>query len=145
MLLTFHSLAGVVIASEIPNTLIAWPVALVSHFVLDCFPHLDFFTDGVKLSRKIKLAIVGDFLLGLLIGLFFALRLQDNTLNIVGSCFFANFPDGLSAIWLFSQWRPWLVDLNLKIQSKLNFKAPLPWGMVAPVLLTVVFLCALWR
>jgi len=75
MLLSFHSLAGVVIATEIPNPLIAWPVALLSHFVLDSLPHWDFFFEGVNLSRKVRLAILGDFLIGLLVGLYFEFRL----------------------------------------------------------------------
>lgn len=143
MLLSFHSLAGVVVASEIPNPLIAWPVALLSHFALDCMPHWDFFTHGVRLNKITRLAILGDFLIGLLLGLFFALRTPANAFNIVGACFFANFPDGLSAVWLFTQWKPGLVALNLKIQSRLNFKSPLPWGMVVPFLLAGVSLYVL--
>jgi len=145
MLLSFHSLAGVVIATEIPNPLIAWPVALLSHFVLDSLPHWDFFFEGVNLSRKVRLAILGDFLIGLLVGLFFIFRVQANAFNIIGACFFANFPDGLSAVYLFYGWKPWLVNLNLKIQSKLNFKSPLPWGMVVPFLLAVGSLYVLLR
>ena len=105
----------------------------------------DFFTHGVRLPFKIRLAIVGDFLLGLLIGLFFAWRTQANAFNIMGACFFANLPDGISAIWLFAQWKPWWVALNLKMQSRLNFKSPLPWGMVAPFLVAVGSLYVLLR
>lgn len=145
MLLTFHSLAGAAIASQVPNPLISWPLAFLSHFVLDCMPHWDFFTDGVRLPKKVKAAIALDFGLGLMFGLLFAIKSPVNSFNIIGACFFANFPDGLSAAWMFLGYRPWLVDLNLKIQSKLNFKSPLPWGMGVPVLAAGVSLYFLLR
>lgn len=147
MLLTFHSLAGAAIAKKIKKPYFSWPLALVSHFVLDSLPHWDFFTDGIRLSTGIYFAILFDFLLGLSLGLFFALRGKSRAdrINSIGSSFFACFPDGLSALWVFFNFHPYLVDLSLQIHRAFHFVMPLPWGMGAPLLLAAGVLYFLLR
>ena len=140
MLLTFHTLAGVAIAKAIPNPLIAWPLALLSHFILDLCPHWDFFTSGTKITPLKKFACCGDFLLGLAIGIFFAILVPSNALNTVGAAFFACLPDGFEVPIIFYNYHFPLGDLVLKIQKRLHFKLRFPWGLVAPFLTAGGFL-----
>jgi len=145
MLLTFHSLAGAAIASQVPNPLISWPLALVSHFVLDCLPHWDFFTGGIKTTRKVQLAILLDFSIGLLAGLSAAFLYPQNAVNILGACFFACLPDGFSFLWMLHGPGNRFLDLQISLQKRLHFKSPLPWGMVVPSLTAVGSLYFLLR
>lgn len=133
MLLTFHTLAGATIASQVSNPLISWPLALLSHFVLDIMPHWDFFTNGSELTKLKRYAVYGDFLLGLSLGLFFALR-SPNFTNMAGACFFACLPDGLEAPYLFWRTRFWLGDITLRFQKWFHWKMNLPWGLAASFL-----------
>lgn len=140
MLLTSHTLAGVTIARVIPNPLISWPVALISHFILDLCPHWDFFTNGTKLTPLKKLACYGDFLVGLAFGVYFALVAPSNALNTVGAAFFACLPDGFEVPIIFWNSNFPFGALVLKIQKRLHFKSSLPWGLVVPFLTAGGFL-----
>ena len=46
MLPSLHILTGAAIAKIIPNKAIAYPLAFLSHFILDAIPHRDFETNG---------------------------------------------------------------------------------------------------
>lgn len=140
MLLTFHTLAGAAIASQVQNPLAAWPLALASHFALDLMPHWDFFTNGVHLNRLVKAAIAGDVILSLLIGIIFAIKTPGNAVNILGACFFACLPDILEAPHFFAKHEPWWSALDLKIQRKFHHKLTLPWGLLMPCVIAGVSL-----
>lgn len=46
MTATNHVVAGVLIGTALHNPLLAIPVAVVSHYVLDCIPHFDYPSTG---------------------------------------------------------------------------------------------------
>ncbi|MCX6783671.1 MAG: hypothetical protein NT141_01175 [candidate division WWE3 bacterium] len=140
MLLTFHTLAGAAIASQVQSPLVAWPLAFTSHFVLDLMPHWDFFTNGVRLDKLVKTAIAGDVILSFLIGIIFAVKTPGNAFNILGACFLACLPDILEAPHFFMKHEPWWTKLDLKIQHRFHHKLKLPWGLFLPVVITGVSL-----
>ncbi len=51
-----HALVGIAIASRIPNPVIAIPLAIGSHFILDMLPHWNphFFTETQKYGKPLK-------------------------------------------------------------------------------------------
>lgn len=53
MIAIAHALVAGAIAAKVPNPLIAAPLALGSHFILDSVPHWDFGTDWKKRAKFI--------------------------------------------------------------------------------------------
>ncbi|MDD5605897.1 MAG: hypothetical protein PHR51_01015 [Patescibacteria group bacterium] len=70
MLHTPHFLTGVVIATQIPDPVVASAVALTSHFVLDAIPHADYI-DVPEITPANVVMVVADGVVAL--SLFFAL------------------------------------------------------------------------
>lgn len=62
MFVTVHLLSGTVIASSVPNPLLAIPLAFGSHFLLDYLPHWPKVEPFEKLARKIYVAIALDLM-----------------------------------------------------------------------------------
>ena len=151
MLLTPHVLVGISIAAATKNPYIAVPVAFASHFVGDLVPHWDFYSeveDGQEFTGWRPIAVMADLVLGVAFGLSFTLYalwvLKDPVLaiGIFGSGIAAVAPDALMAPAIYNKVNPnKFSKLILKIQSKLQFQAPLPWGMLTQLL--VSFSCLL--
>ncbi|MBU1104817.1 hypothetical protein L6255_03255 [Candidatus Parcubacteria bacterium] len=112
MLLTPHTFIGLVVARFTGNPLLVAPVAFLSHFIFDKFPHWDFFSNttndsGQRTSGWRLFALVADFGLALSLGWFFILRAlwadQNSSMALaylVGAIF-ANLPDALEAPYIF--------------------------------------------
>ena len=52
MILSVHFIAGSAITKLIPNKLIAYPLAFLSHFLLDALPHTDYSLKGISSGWK---------------------------------------------------------------------------------------------
>ena len=52
MILSVHFIAGSAITKLIPNKLIAYPLAFLSHFLLDALPHTDYPIKGIYAGWK---------------------------------------------------------------------------------------------
>jgi len=146
MLATPHTLMGVLIATKVTNPLLAFPLALLSHFVLDLTPHWDFFTFRKKITTSIKIKVVLDFLVALSCGLFFTARALPNraqAANIFFSCFLANLPDGLEAPYIFlgKEW-PFIMRV-IKFQSEHHARLRFPWGLLTQLILVTACLTLL--
>lgn len=109
MLETPHVAVAAAIAYTIPNPLIAIPLALGSHFILEIVPHwnphlnTEMRTFG-RISPTSTRLIVFDAVAALLLGFFVAFRvLPDSThfLVILFACFAGVFPDVLEAPYYF--------------------------------------------
>lgn len=145
MLLTPHTLVGIVIASKIGNPAIGLPLAFLSHFLGDRVPHWDFFTFNpqAKITPKIFLLIMLDFFLGLLIGLFFTFRALPNlplAATVFTAAFLANLPDGLEVPVIFfgrnNSWIRKLTDFQRWNQTRMR----LPWGLFTQIFVIEVCL-----
>ena len=146
MLLTPHTLAGVVIATKVTNPYLALPLAFLSHFALDIVPHWDFLTGVEKVTPVILKRIAGEFLVALAVGLFFAFRaLPDKNLflRICAGAFLANLPDGLEMPKsIFGKSNPISNAIN-GFQHFFHFRAKFPWGLFPQVAIVVFFLLLL--
>lgn len=137
MTATGHAIIGTVIAATISNPVIAIPLALVSHFAADAFPHWD---AGTNIDKKSAKRFLSDTLVD--VGLSFIISFvllhflfpQTSILYALVIILAAQFFDWGAAPYIFFDWKfppfTWFVD----IQKPFNNKMDLPWGMVYQVI-----------
>lgn len=152
MLLTPHTLVGVTVASAIPNPFIAIPVAFALHFLGDSVPHWDFFSNTPKEDRlkgwRLP-AVIIDFGVGLAVGLIFTLHAlwvrHDSSLalNIFLCSAASTLPDALEIPHIFMGANDPFTRFVLKIQHRMQFQAPLPWGLISQAVVILVCLVLL--
>ncbi|RJR26925.1 hypothetical protein C4561_04065 [candidate division WWE3 bacterium] len=145
MLLTPHTLVGIAIGASIPNPQIAVPLAFVMHFMGDMVPHWDFYTDTTIEQRQTgwrPIAVMADFGLGIATGTFFTLYAlwiagdASLALNIFLCGIAAVLPDALTAPVMFSKNPNFISKLLGKIQSALQFSAPVIFGLLTQILVS---------
>lgn len=149
MLLTPHTFVGVAIASAVQNPILAFILAFISHFLGDKIPHWDFYSN-TKREDRIKgwrpLAVMGDLAVGVAVGVAFTSYYfwGLNDPNLAFRAFICGIasvlPDALSSITIIGdKENKFLKSLNT-IQSKMQFQAPLPWGIITQVIIILVSL-----
>lgn len=149
MLETPHVAVGTAIATKIPNPLVAIPLSLVSHFVLDKIPHWNphTYTETEKFGypRKTTMALAAlDIAAALSLGLFVAFGAGSfNRAMLVIACSFASvLPDVVKyPYFLFKKMRHGLmkgyVDFERSWQEDASF-----WPGVTTQLVTII--ASLW-
>lgn len=137
MTATAHALVGAVIAAKVVNPFLACPAALGSHFLMDLIPHWDMGTGWEKKKKaKFFLEAVFDVLLGtILVWLVFGAKV--NPVHLWLTVFFAQLPDWISAPYLFLKLKIFPSFQVYKVQSILNSKAGLAYGLATQVVLIV--------
>jgi hypothetical protein len=154
MLLTPHTFVGVAIATTIPNPLIAVPLAFFSHFAGDLIPHWDFYSESSREERIkgwIPLAVMADMALGVAVGIFYSLHalwvLKDNMLALnIFLCGIASvLPDAMTGPSLYISKAGNIFKLVHKLQSKLQFQVPLPWGAISQIVVVVLSILIIKR
>ncbi len=150
MLLTPHTVVGVAIAMAIPNPLIAVPVAFVFHFLGDLVPHWDFYSN-TKREERLEgwrpMAVMGEMAIGVAVGVYFtlhALWVMHNpalSLNIFLCGIASVLPDVITGPSIYIKGIDSIFDFVHKLQHKLQFQAPLPWGVISQF--AVMGLCLL--
>lgn len=150
MLLTPHVLVGMAMAKAIPSPFIAVPLSIVMHFLGDKVPHWDFYSNTPREQRLRgwrPIAVMGDFGLGIVVGLVFtlyALWVKNDSALAVNTflCGVASvLPDALEAPYIFADIKIKFMGRVTDIQRKMQTQAPLPWGLLTQ--LVVVILCLL--
>ena len=143
MLLTPHAFVGIAIGTTIQNPYIAVPLSVASHFVGDLTPHWDFFSNTKKEERLVgwrPIALMADLVIGVAIGLsitlyiLWVLKTPDIALNAFMCGVGAVLPDAVEAPYIYMKKEPKLIGALAKVQSKLQFQAPLPWGVISQLL-----------
>ncbi|HAI62882.1 MAG: hypothetical protein UU64_C0016G0024 [candidate division WWE3 bacterium GW2011_GWF2_41_45] len=150
MLLTPHTLVGIAVASVVKNPLIAFPVSVGMHYLGDLVPHWDFFSntnEDERVSGWRPLAVAGELSLAVATGtaaVLYALWIvNDPALGFrmlicgIGGVI----PDLLSGLTLYEKNLNGFLKINNRIQAKLQFQSPLPWGILTQILVSVF--CAL--
>jgi len=101
MVITPHVLVGVALGTQISNPIILAVAAVMSHYLLDMIPHWDY--DFISSKKKGALKIAADITLSGIatFALIWNLPLEIQLLALWGG-FWGIFPDGLSAIRIFS-------------------------------------------
>lgn len=133
MTATAHALIGGAIAASVQNPTIGLPLAAISHPIADMIPHWDF---GWGWKKKTKLTLFTQAFIDLSIG--FALSYLLFGRNIPFWYFFAavlasEVWDILESPYWFFNWRFPPFSWMYKVQSSLQGKAKLPWGIITQV------------
>lgn len=153
MLESLHSLTGAVIAYKIGNPILAFPIALLSHFVTDLLPHWnpEIYKEKKKLGHllaKTNLQIIIDCLVGLFVSLFVAFKALPDTghfLIVIGGSFFAILPDLVEAPYYYLNVKSnSLLKKLIKFQGEHQFKASFWVGMVFQILFAIFLLSLVW-
>lgn len=149
MLLTPHTFVGIAIATVVKQPLLAVPLSFCMHFVGDLVPHWDIFSNAPTVAERIKgwriLGVMGDLVLGVAVGLTFTLYalwvLNDVYLALsMFLCGIASvLPDLIGAPTMYTQKKFKISEAMSNFQGKLQFQAPLPWGMISQII--VIILC----
>jgi len=164
MFITAHAAIATVIGRQVNNSLLAFLIGLISHFIFDLIPHGDsklgqrFWGERLKFlkdRREFKfMAIYGSLdsltLAFYLIFIFknFEFARADNVIwAIIGSIL----PDVLVAIYKLREfkWLKWFFDFHAKnhnyLVNKINFDWPIKYGIVMQlILITLVIWLIYW-
>ena len=136
MTATGHAVIGAVIAAKITNPLLAIPIALISHYAADIFPHWDAGTNSNKKTKQqlTKEAII-DVLVGfaLAYGILFWLFPQTNLFYAFFIIIIAQLPDWLTMPYYFFNIKSKFFVWNYKLQKRFNSKLDKPWGIINQV------------
>ena len=138
MLQTSHSLIGASIARSFPNPFLAWPLAVISHFLADLTPHWDLRTRKTKRSKVNTIFIsLTDALIGFSL-VFLLFRSSVSLPHLFITTFLAQLPDWLEAPYHIFDWYfpPFSSIKNL--QSKLHRKLNLPWGLIYQIIIVTI-------
>jgi len=121
MILSVHMLLGALIGQKILNPFLAITLAILSHYFLDFFPHIEYSIKNIveknwKNANKDILKVLFDFFSGILL-IFIFTGPQTGNQNLIFTCaLFAILPDALSLINLSSK------NTFLKIHSNFHQK-----------------------
>ncbi len=151
MLETPHVFVGAVIASKIPNPLIAIPLAFASHFILETVPHwnphLNTETEKFgKPTKKSTIITIVDSTVALVSGSLIAWQALPNTnqaILILACCLASVLPDLLEAPYFFLKIRTAWVKKWIKFQKSLQNDTSFYWGFLtqtATILAAVLWL-----
>lgn len=105
MILSVHFITGAAITKLIPNKLIAYPLAFLSHFLLDALPHTDYSLRGISSGWKKKnfyesiSSLILDTLFGIAFIIIWAMAFDNFNVNtaLIGG-FLGILPDFLNLI-----------------------------------------------
>lgn len=141
-----HVLAGATIATKIGNPLIAFPLAFLSNFLLDIFPHWNphlgtEMKEYGKLTTKTKLIIFTDSFLGLIIGLWAAFRFWPNysrSLMVIIACFLAVLADLSEAPYFLLNYNHPFIQKIMKLQKRLQFNVSFLPGIISQAIFIIL-------
>ena len=149
MLETPHVIVGATIATKIPNPLIAIPLALASHFLLDSIPHwnphlnteIKKYGSVTKVTRNI---VIVDVVTALISGFYIAsLQMPDSihAFTILLASFAAVAPDVVEGPYFFLNMKTKFIEKWIRFQKAIQNDAPIQFGMATQV---VTVLACLW-
>lgn len=126
-----HALTGAAIAVKVQNPALALPLALISHFVIDYFPHWNFnLGKEIKKRGRLSAATIGwlfaDSGLGLFLGLALATTAWPNierVIVIIMAAFLAVLPDLVEAPFFLFKFQ------NKYIKKLLDFQQSHQWNV----------------
>lgn len=143
MTITAHALVGGAIAASIPNPVLGITIATLSHPLLDMIPHWD---EGWGWRLKSKPRFIAeasiDLALGVLLTYFIFGPFINNLWYLLAMIFASISWDVAEAPYLFLGWKFPPFSWVYKVQSKIQGKVRLPWGILTQVatVIAVVFL-----
>lgn len=149
MLSFAHAFTGGVIVHSVDNSVIAFSLAIASHFVLDMLPHWN--PNLPKENKKygrIKTNTLALIFFDVIIALFLGLVLAYNSymksphpwtfFRVILGSFFAVLPDLIVAPLLIFNKKVRFSKRLLEIQSKIQWNIPLPYGLITQIALVLI-------
>lgn len=151
MTATAHALVAGAIAVKIGNPLLAIPLAIASHFVMDCIPHWDFGTHWRSRAKHTTGAYaIIDTLVGITVA-YFLFSAKMETLPLLATIIAGVLPDWLETPWyiFFANQKKHEPGVKAgfwervtygiyKLENQFHTKAEFPFG-AATQLATVAF------
>jgi len=145
MLETPHVMIGAVIATKIPNPLIAIPLAFASHFVLEMVPHwnphLNSETEKFgQPTRRSTFVTTVDSTIALVAGSFIAYKALPDVsvaITILACCFASVLPDVMEGPYFFLHMKNAFIKKWIKFQKSLQSDTSLIPGMLTQVITIV--------
>ncbi|MBU1894579.1 MAG: hypothetical protein KJ983_02020 [Candidatus Omnitrophica bacterium] len=149
MLETPHVIVGAAIAFKITNPLLALPLALGSHFILDMTPHWNphLNTETKKFGKPTKRSVnivIADVCLSLVAGFFIASKALPNSthaLTILATCFLSVLPDVIEGPYFFLEKRSDFIKKWIKFQTSIQANVSILPGLATQFL---TILAAFW-
>jgi hypothetical protein len=150
MLETPHVFIGAVIATKIPNPLVAIPLAFASHFVLEMVPHWNphLNTETEKYgypTKKSTIITAADSSLALICGSAIAYQALPNVghaATILAACFASILPDLIEAPYFFLKLKSHVVKKWISFQRSLQVDTSVIPGLVTQTI--TVFASIFW-
>lgn len=144
MTATAHALVGGAIAASIPNPLIGISLSVASHPLLDMIPHWDF---GRGWRQKTKLLLLAeasiDLAVGFILAYFIFAPFIQNIWYFLACVLAAEIFDLAQIPYWFLKWNFPPFSWIYKLQSKMQGKANLPWGIVTQIASVLTIMIAL--
>ena len=140
-------MVGLAIGASVQEPLVAVPLALAMHFAGDMVPHWDFFSNTKKEERRVgwrPIAVMADLVAGVALGLtvtLFTLWVKQDTslaINIFLCGVASVLPDALEGPHIYMEKEPKVLRRISAVQSRLQFQAPLPGGIITQIVVAVV-------
>lgn len=134
MTATAHALIGGAIAASTQNPVLGITASFISHPLLDLVPHWDFGANWKKKSKiKLFLEASADLLVG--IGLtYLILGSRVDLWYLVAAVFVSEVWDLAEAPYWILGWKIAPFKWIYAVQSRMQNKADLPWGIVTQII-----------
>lgn len=133
MLATSHAIAGAIIAKSASTPELGYGLALLSHPLLDLFPHWDLHTRN---SNRGPWVTIWSSLIDAGIGITIGLALFSSEVDwkvLLLTMFMAQLPDWLEAPYNVFGWHFAPFSSIKKFQHYVHCKMDLPWGLVPQI------------
>jgi len=143
-----HVAVGVVIATKIPDPIIALPLALMSHFAFDFLPHWNpsLYTEFKKFGKprlSSNLVILADTTAALILGFWVAASSGSNPtrfLTIILAAFLAVAPDVIEGFYFYLGAKSRLLEKLVKFQHDHQTNAPILPGLLTQAAVLIICL-----
>lgn len=143
MTATGHAVIGAIIAAKFGNPYVAIPLAFLSHFAADWFPHWDTATEFRKKGvKRVFIESFVDVCLGFSLSYFILTTLFPQTNLVYGFVIIlvSQSPDWLMAPYFFFKIKippfTWAYRMQLPFDNSLKA----PWGILTQVTVLILFL-----
>jgi hypothetical protein len=140
MLTTPHAAAGIAIGAILSNPLIAIPVAVASHFVLDAVPHWQETLAPYTPNRKTYIRVPLDIALAVSITILAAHWQPQHLTNIWLGAIFANVPDLDTVVILVPSLKKGIIQRYWDWHCKIQRETSSLWGLVPQLIVIAVTL-----
>lgn len=138
MTATAHALIGGAIASTIQNPELGLALSFISHPIMDLIPHWDF-AGNWRSKKKLKLFLEASLDLSFGVVISYALFGRNTDLWYFLACIVASeIWDVIEAPYWLLNWRFPPISWVYNIQSRMQGKAELPWGLITQILFVTV-------